>query len=764
MDRRTFVLLSGSASASMIHPATQPFAHPTWTDERIGRSADGRLRFQLDDERRWSLWYHGEGQPVPLIRDAIAGAWIGDRLVTLADLEDIAAGTRRPPGGEAIVVRGRAAGVYLEAEFLSGDSGPVPLAAVTLSIHPDRTLPTVKGMRFFQAGAAGTLPGAAAGEPLIVYLNGNDSSEAPRVARLEEAVSHGTLGLTRGGRGLALSFDPEDPGQSHVLLKADALDAVSEWTPPRPLRAEGDTSTLRLALVPHGDGLDALAALFHPESPVDLDRLSSVRAPAGWCARNALDDAAFLANLELCARRFDARDFRLILLDDGYQRAAGDWDTNARFPRGHRWLTNEIHARGFDAGLWIAPFAVTERSGVPAAHPEWLATEAAARSPLLMDTRDAWGGRVFALDGAHPGVREWLFELAHRVTREWGYDHVTVDYLAWAAKSGGIVHHGGRTHAEAYRMGLEAFRDGLGGARLLATGAPLQHAVGLVDAMRVGTARTPTWDALKTLARATALRSFYHRRVWLNDPDCLVVRPPLAENEAQVWATIVAMAGGVTLCADDLVHLPTDRLPVLQRAIPAAPGDGRPDGTAAPDDRPASMWVVAGAPGWWTVALVNWDDQPRESTVIPSTLGISGRRFAVYDVWRDAPLPDVTTQIAATVPARTALVLSLRSGAARPQVIGTTRHLVQGAIDVADETWDPRTRTLRARAMRRDDRAYRVTIAVPQGMRPAACESERPCTMTRLPSGHVTLEWPAPESRPSGDVAWQIRFRAVTRG
>jgi melibiase-like protein/alpha galactosidase C-like protein len=723
-----------------------------------GWAGDGRLRFQLDDERRWSLWYHGDGQPVPLITDATAGAWIGDRLVTLADLEDIAAGTRRPPGGDAIVVRGRAAGVYLEAEFLSGPAAPIPVAAVTLRIHPDRTLPTVKGMRFFQTNGPDTLPGPG---PLLAHLNGYDSGEAPRVERLPaDAVSHGTLGLTResSGWGLALSFDPEDPGQSRVILKPDTLEAVSEWIPARPLRAEGDASTLRLALAPRGDGLDALAALFHPESPVDLDRLAAVPATVGWNARGTGGEAAFLAGLDVCSQRFARRDFRLIHLADGYQRAAGDWETNARYPRGHRWLTNEIHGRGFDAGLWLAPFAVTDRSGIPAAHPDWLANDAAAQNPIVWDTRDAWGGRVYALDGAHPEVREWLFELAHRVTREWGYDHVTIDYLRWAAQ--GIVHHGGRTHAEAYRLGLEAFRDGLGGATLLAAGAPLQHAVGLVDAMRIGTANGGAWDSLRALARAAALRSFYHRRVWLNDPDGLLVGPPLAESEARVWATVVAMAGGVTLCSDDLPALPAERLALLQRVIPPPPvaaGGGRPVRTTAPE---GAAWVATGAPGWWTVALVNWEDEPHAITLPLASLGISGRRFAVYDVWRDAPLPDVTTQIAATIPPRTALMLALRAGAARPQVIGTTRHLIQGAVDVADETWAAATRTLSGRAVRRDGRVYRVTIAVPTGMRPAACASEPACAMQQLPSGHVTLEWPAVPAPPE-EMVWSVRFRAV---
>ena len=82
------------------------------------------------------MWYRGDGGRVPLFAATALGAWIGDRLVTLADLEDTTVGGRQPPGGESILVRGRAAGVVLEAEFFAGDTAAMPLASVSLTIYP----------------------------------------------------------------------------------------------------------------------------------------------------------------------------------------------------------------------------------------------------------------------------------------------------------------------------------------------------------------------------------------------------------------------------------------------------------------------------------------------------------------------------------------------------------------------------------------------------------------------------------------------------
>jgi len=496
------------------------------------------------------------------------------------------------------------------------------------------------------------------------------------------------------------------------------------------------------------------------------------------------------------------------------------------------------------------------------------------------------------------------------VVREWGYDYLKIDFLEWA--TGGVTHYGGLTRAEAYRSGLAALREGLGTeAFLLGCGAPLQHAAGLVNGMRIGDDVDASWNGIQSPAQAAGLRSFYHRSVWLNDPDCLVVRPPLTLDEARVWASVVAMSGGMSIFSDNLPKLPAERLPLLLKTIPVAaqttsaprpvgtqrdepeiaPGisagntvvrlrgpwrfrtgddpryalrdyddetwetiavpltweqSGHPDYdgsawyrthftlpppavSAAPDsvrldlgkvddvdetfingvkvggtsgwrtyrryalpatelnwggdnllavhvtdtggpgglwsvtrDRPASTWIVEGAPRWWTLALLNWDDEPRIVSQSLSALGISGARFAAYDVWGERPIADVQQTLGATIPPHTALVVALRPSATRPQIIGSTRHIVQGAIDITQEHWDAPTRTLHAKAVNLDGRPYAVTIAVPRGMRArgGACKSDVACTVKRLESGHAVVEWPGGTT---ADLDWSVKFGSPAR-
>src|SRR3989442_13616843 len=94
MDRRTFVLLTGAASSGLLRPAFPARDRPR---PPLGAGV-GRLRFELDERHRWSLWYSGDSRPVPLVRDPALGAWIGSAVFSPAHLQDKPVRQGRPPG------------------------------------------------------------------------------------------------------------------------------------------------------------------------------------------------------------------------------------------------------------------------------------------------------------------------------------------------------------------------------------------------------------------------------------------------------------------------------------------------------------------------------------------------------------------------------------------------------------------------------------------------------------------------------------------
>src|SRR5260370_7665124 len=93
-----------------------------------------------------------------MVRGAEIIAWVGERALTLVELEDSSVGSRRPPGGDAVVVRGRANGVWVEAEFLTAGGLDALQAAVTVTVLPARYLPTLPALPFFHLPQPRTPP------------------------------------------------------------------------------------------------------------------------------------------------------------------------------------------------------------------------------------------------------------------------------------------------------------------------------------------------------------------------------------------------------------------------------------------------------------------------------------------------------------------------------------------------------------------------------------------------------------------------------
>src|SRR5258706_3314582 len=166
---------------------------------------------------------------------------------------------------------------------------------------------------------------------------------------------------------------------------------------------------------------------FTPAGKETHSRAASPRVPAGWCSwyyyYQHISEDSILENLNLAAKELKQAGLRTIQIDDGYQMAAGDWNTNDRFPHGHEWLVNQIHQKGFLAGLRLAPFAVAESSSVFKEHRDWLLRDAGDTLKQFF-ANDWWGGRIYSLDPTKQEVQLWLENLFYRITNAWGYDYL----------------------------------------------------------------------------------------------------------------------------------------------------------------------------------------------------------------------------------------------------------------------------------------------------------------------------------------------------
>ncbi len=305
----------------------------------------------------------------------------------------------------------------------------------------------------------------------------------------------------------------------------------------------------------------------------------------GWCSWyhyfHAITEDAMRSNLLALKDLRSEYPIEVVQLDDGYQAALGDWDrTNAKFPGGLKTLAGEIRDAGFIAGIWTAPFFAARDSQLMREHGDWFIKHRENGEPLRAAYNPNWTTShdkyAYALDPSHPEFTAHLERLFRTIAEDFGYDYLKLDFL-YAAAAEGIRHDPAMTRAETLRRGLEAIRRGAGEKTfILGCGCPLGTAVGIVDGMRIGPDVAPYWGATAeaTGEPGTALaidailaRSFMHRRWWLNDPDCLMLRAKetrLSNHEREALASTIAASGGMLLISDDMSLLDSDSARLFQ--------------------------------------------------------------------------------------------------------------------------------------------------------------------------------------------------------
>ncbi len=371
-------------------------------------------------------------------------------------------------------------------------------------------------------------------------------------------------GFTGGASQLTtLTVPAPDRIVARVLLDAVELNPGEE----RPLEP--------LMMRSGGRSAAHLAAGWAASLGSSMKARTRARYQRGWCSWyhyfHSISEEAMRANLQRLAALRAEFPIELVQVDDGFQSALGDWTTtNARFPSGLRRLADEIRAAGFEAGIWTAPFLAARDSRLMSEHPQWFIRHPAGE-PLRAAYNTNWtssaDGFAYALDPSNPGFLDHLREVFRTLTADFGYSYLKLDFL-YAAAAEGLRQDRGLTRAETLRRGLETIREAAGDAAfILGCGCPFGPAIGVLDGMRIGPDVAPYWKnqhpgvgapSTADAIHAIIARAFMHRQLWLNDPDCLMLRrteTQLSRDEQAALAAAIAGSGGMLLISDDMALL-----------------------------------------------------------------------------------------------------------------------------------------------------------------------------------------------------------------
>jgi alpha-galactosidase len=350
-------------------------------------------------------------------------------------------------------------------------------------------------------------------------------------------------------------------------------------------------------IILEGSPVEALLGQYGTRVAIENRVLINTSNPVGWSSWYHYFTGVQLAdiekNLRIAKERFP---FEVFQVDDGFEADIGDWmDTKDGFGS-LADLAHLIQSHGYQAGIWTAPFSASETSALFGHHPDWMVAGDEGQAKFCYRN---WGKSVYSLDTTHPDVKNWLHETFTRL-KSLGFGYFKIDFLFSAAMEGARSR--GVSPIQAYREGMEVVRDAVGDSFILGCGAPLLPSVGYVDGMRIGEDTAPFWNSSMNgimgpnarIALKNALqRSFMHKKWWLNDPDCLLLRKEnieLKPHECELYARVCGALDNMIIESDDLELVDEWGRLLLEEAIRLKGGDVRVHGLLKNDLYVIDSW------------------------------------------------------------------------------------------------------------------------------------------------------------------------------
>jgi hypothetical protein len=526
-------------------------------------------------------------------------------------------------------------------------------------------------------------------------------------------------------RGVVAGWITTDRGSGIVRMEAD--DQVVRLLPHvdygRLPLASGQSETLETFAVGLFDdarlGLEAYADTLAKVLDIHLPPMPTVHCT--WYVDGASRESVLTGRTDYASQVLKPYGLGVMQIDDGWQLGHSKngpkkvfigHNPDGPYPSGMKATANTIRAAGMTAGIWLIPFAGSSDDPWFADKTEWFAQKPDGKP---YDTR--WGGTCFDLTRAD--TQAYLKDVIRTLTQDWGYRYLKMDGLYTGASINlnyvcdtfredeigqAVLTDPKITQIEMMRNSLKLVRQTAGkDVFLLGCCIPQNMrsagaAFGLVDAMRIGPDNGATWASMMRGPEFGAWQYFLNRRVWYNDPDPLYVRASLPLEHAQVICSWVTLSGQMNSSSENYAALPTDRLDLLKRTLPSHAAVARPVDLF--ENRIPCLWLVTDAatpalPRRDVVGLFNWDSTEKSVDEPLAKIGLAGDGEQIaFDFWSNALTPPFKGRLTQTLRPQSCAVLAVRPVLDRPQLISTSRHITQGLVDVIEERWDAKTRTL----------------------------------------------------------------------
>jgi hypothetical protein len=348
-----------------------------------------------------------------------------------------------------------------------------------------------------------------------------------------------------------------------------------------------------------------------------------------WYGKNYTEEY-LLRDLQALKDLRYRKPFDVFLIDESWEvNLWGDFTNNEQFPDGMKFVADRIKESGYIPGIWTPPYLVSPTSDLFKKHPDWvLKTAGGDHYTFRMNDKEH-----LVIDLTYPGVLEYLEESYRKLSEDWGFKYFKFDFMRAVFLEGDYRFFNPNVNRlEAYRMGLEAIRRGVGDdAYISVCGGHYGGSIGIANSQRSGSDVVSYWDAKEIPKYRQNILRTWMSRLWHVDPDAMMVRRNekpefpgsdaklslglFTDNEAQINALNQYIGGGLVTFTENYTSLDADRLELYKHVIPSVNSSSFPVDWYNPII--PEMMVTQIDPvcrdleKWNTIAIVNWTDQKK---------------------------------------------------------------------------------------------------------------------------------------------------------
>lgn len=360
--------------------------------------------------------------------------------------------------------------------------------------------------------------------------------------------------------------------------------------------------------------------------PVPPKNAPSLYCSWYWYGSNYTEEY-FLRDIEALKELEPRKPFDVFLIDESWGLYSwGDYKANKQFPDGMKFVADKIREIGYIPGIWTPPFLVSPTSELVKSHPQWvLRTSGGEHYTFRMNNMDH-----LVIDPTYPGVLDHLEESFRKLSEEWGFSYFKFDFMRAVFLEGDYrFYNPAVNRLEAFRMGLEAIRRGVGNeAYISVCGGHYGGSLGIANSQRSGSDVVSYWEQKEIPKYRQNMLRTWMGRLWHVDPDAMMIRrndtPEFSgshaklslglftDNEAQVNALNQYIGGGLVTFTENYKSLDADRYELYRHVIPSVNSSSEPLDWYDPEI--PSMAVTKIVPvceeleKWNTLAIVNWTE------------------------------------------------------------------------------------------------------------------------------------------------------------